>query len=119
MFIAIGVTAMILFQVFINTGMNMGIAPVTGIPLPLISYGGTSMIIALAALGLLESVAVRRKKLQFEVHESQQELRLRLKRLLVLLLTSSGLPPRREVVLPPPTVFPFEGVFSPIGAEKQ
>lgn len=66
MFVATGVTSMILFQVFINIGMNMGIAPVTGIPLPLVSYGGTSMIMILASLGLLESVAVRRKKLQFE-----------------------------------------------------
>jgi rod shape determining protein RodA len=66
MFVATGVTTMLLFHVFINTGMNMGIAPVTGIPLPFVSYGGTSLIIALAAVGLLESVAVRRKKLQFE-----------------------------------------------------
>jgi rod shape determining protein RodA len=66
MFVATGVVSMILFQVFINTGMNMGIAPVTGIPLPLVSYGGTSLIIVMAALGLVEGVAVRRKKLQFE-----------------------------------------------------
>ena len=66
MFLAVGVVAMILFHVFINAGMNMGIAPVTGIPLPFVSYGGTSLIIGMAALGLLESVAVRRKKLQFE-----------------------------------------------------
>lgn len=66
MFIAVGVSAMILFHVFINAGMNMGIAPVTGIPLPLVSYGGTALIISMASLGLLQSVAVRRKKLQFE-----------------------------------------------------
>ncbi len=66
MFLATGVVAMILFHVVINTGMNMGIAPVTGIPLPFVSYGGTSLIIGMAAIGLLESVAVRRKKLQFE-----------------------------------------------------
>jgi rod shape determining protein RodA len=66
MFLAVGVSAMILFHVFINAGMNMGIAPVTGIPLPLVSYGGTALIISMASLGLLESVAVRRKKLQFE-----------------------------------------------------
>ncbi len=66
MFLATGIVAMILFHVFINTGMNMGIAPVTGIPLPFVSYGGTSLIVAMAAMGLLESVAVRRKKLQFE-----------------------------------------------------
>jgi rod shape determining protein RodA len=52
--------------VFINVGMNMGIAPVTGIPLPFVSYGGTALIIGLVAVGLLESIAVRRKKLQFE-----------------------------------------------------
>lgn len=66
MFMATGVVAMMLFHVFINTGMNMGIAPVTGIPLPFVSYGGTGLIISMAALGMLESVAVRRKKLQFE-----------------------------------------------------
>ncbi|MDB5178111.1 MAG: Peptidoglycan glycosyltransferase RodA [Patescibacteria group bacterium] len=66
MFLATGVVAMMLFHVFINTGMNMGIAPVTGIPLPFVSYGGTSLIIGMVAIGLLQSVAVRRKKLQFE-----------------------------------------------------
>jgi rod shape determining protein RodA len=66
MFLATGIVAMILFHVFINAGMNMGIAPVTGIPLPFVSYGGTSLIIGMVAIGLLESVAVRRKKLQFE-----------------------------------------------------
>lgn len=66
LFIATGVVAMLAFHFFINVGMNMGIAPVTGIPLPFVSYGGTSLIVAFAAIGLLESVAVRRKKLQFE-----------------------------------------------------
>jgi rod shape determining protein RodA len=66
MFLATGIVSMLLFHVFINAGMNMGIAPVTGIPLPFVSYGGTSLIVALMAVGLLESIAVRRKKLQFE-----------------------------------------------------
>jgi len=66
MFLAVGVTAMILFHLFVNAGMNMGIAPVTGIPLPFVSYGGTALIVAMASLGLLESVSTRRKKLQFE-----------------------------------------------------
>ncbi len=66
MFVATGVVAMLFFHFFINIGMNIGIAPVTGIPLPFVSYGGTSLIIAMAGLGLLESIAVRRKKLQFE-----------------------------------------------------
>lgn len=66
MFVSVGVVAMILFHVVINTGMNMGVAPVTGIPLPFVSYGGTSLMVGMVALGLLESIAVRRKKLQFE-----------------------------------------------------
>ena len=57
---------MMLFHVFVNAGMNMGIAPVTGIPLPFVSYGGTSLLMAMASLGLLESIAMRRHKLQFE-----------------------------------------------------
>jgi rod shape determining protein RodA len=66
LFMATGVVAMLTFHFFINIGMNMGIAPVTGIPLPFVSYGGTSLIVAFASVGLLESIAVRRKKLQFE-----------------------------------------------------
>ena len=66
MFVATGIVAMLLFHMVINIGMNMGIAPVTGIPLPFVSYGGTSLIVALASIGLLESIAIRRKKLQFE-----------------------------------------------------
>lgn len=65
MFIATGVVSMLLFHFFINVGMNIGIAPVTGIPLPFVSYGGTSLIVAMLAIGLLESIAIRRKKLQF------------------------------------------------------
>ncbi len=66
LFLATGIVSMLLFHVFINAGMNMGIAPVTGIPLPFVSYGGTSLMVAMIAIGLLQSVAVRRKKLQFE-----------------------------------------------------
>jgi rod shape determining protein RodA len=66
MFLAVGVSAMLLFHVFINAGMNMGIAPVTGIPLPFVSYGGTALLVGMASLGMLESVVTRRKKLQFE-----------------------------------------------------
>lgn len=65
MFLATGIVAMLLFHFFINVGMNIGIAPVTGIPLPFVSYGGTSLIVAMMAIGLLESIAIRRKKLQF------------------------------------------------------
>jgi rod shape determining protein RodA len=50
-----------LVQVFVNIGMTIGIAPVTGIPLPLVSYGGSSMITTLAMIGLLEAIHVRGK----------------------------------------------------------
>lgn len=54
--IAGGIVAMLLFQVFINVGMNVGIMPITGIPLPLLSYGGSSVIATLLAVGLLQSI---------------------------------------------------------------
>ena len=54
--IAGGIVAMLLFQVFINVGMNVGIMPITGIPLPLLSYGGSSVISTLLAIGLLQSI---------------------------------------------------------------
>jgi rod shape determining protein RodA len=54
--IAGGIVAMILFQLFVNVGMNIGIMPITGIPLPLLSYGGSSVLTTLIALGLLQSI---------------------------------------------------------------
>ncbi len=65
LFLAVGVTTLFLFHFLINVGMNLGIMPVTGIPLPFISYGGTSLIISLVAIGLLESISLRHKKMQF------------------------------------------------------
>jgi len=57
--VAGGLVIAILFQVFINVGMTMGIAPITGIPLPFVSVGGSSMIANLIAIGLLLSIHVR------------------------------------------------------------
>ncbi|CAB4857011.1 unannotated protein [freshwater metagenome] len=54
--VAGGIVAMLLFQVFINAGMNVGIMPITGIPLPLMSYGGSSIIATMIAVGLLQSI---------------------------------------------------------------
>jgi len=54
--VAGGIVAMLMFQVFVNVGMTIGIAPITGIPLPLMSYGGSSVITTLLALGLLQSI---------------------------------------------------------------
>ncbi len=58
--ICVGVFSMFLFQAFQSVGMNMGMMPVTGIPLPLISYGGSSMLTSLLALGLVENVHAHR-----------------------------------------------------------
>jgi rod shape determining protein RodA len=57
--IAAAISAMLLFQVFVNVGMNVGVTPVTGIPLPLVSYGGTSVLVTFMAIGLLQSVYVQ------------------------------------------------------------
>lgn len=65
-FLAVGVASWILFQVFVNIGMNIGIMPVTGIPLPLISYGGSSALAIMISFGLLQSVIMRYKKLDFK-----------------------------------------------------
>ena len=60
--LAAGIVAMLAFQIFVNIGMTMGIMPVTGIPLPLVSYGGTAMITNWMAIGLLLNVHMRRFK---------------------------------------------------------
>ena len=57
--IAAAIAAMLLFQVFVNVGMNTGVMPVTGIPLPLMSYGGSSVLVTFMAIGLLQSVYVQ------------------------------------------------------------
>jgi rod shape determining protein RodA len=54
--VAGGITAMLMFQVFVNVGMTIGIMPITGIPLPLMSYGGSSVLTTLMAIGLLQSI---------------------------------------------------------------
>jgi rod shape determining protein RodA len=60
--IAVGIGGMLLFQVFVNIGMNIGLSPVTGIPLPFISYGRSSLLTLLICVGLLESIAWRRRR---------------------------------------------------------
>src|ERR1044072_1807338 len=54
--VAGGIAAMLLFQVFVNVGMNLGIMPITGIPLPLMSYGGSSVLATFLAVGVLQSI---------------------------------------------------------------
>ena len=63
--IAIGIVAMLLFHILENIGMNMGIMPITGIPLPFITAGGSSMIANLVAVGILINIWARRQKIMF------------------------------------------------------
>jgi len=58
--LAAGVVAMLAFQMFINIGMTIGVSPITGIPLPFVSYGGSSMITTYIATGILLNVHMRR-----------------------------------------------------------
>lgn len=60
--VATGVVCWLAFQAFENIGMNLGIMPVTGVPLPFVSYGGSSMFAAWIGIGLLESVHIRSRQ---------------------------------------------------------
>lgn len=63
--IAYGVAILILFQGSVNIGVNLNLIPVTGVPLPFISYGGSGLVSLMLAVGLVESVAMRHKPLDF------------------------------------------------------
>ena len=54
--IAGGIAAMLMFQILVNVGMTLGVMPVTGVTLPLMSYGGSSVIATFLAIGLLQSI---------------------------------------------------------------
>ncbi len=64
--IVVGVTAVIFVQSYVNLAMNLGLTPVTGIPLPFVSAGGSSLISLLAAEGIVQSVLVSHRGLQLE-----------------------------------------------------
>jgi rod shape determining protein RodA len=59
--IAVGVATIFLFHAFVNVGMTMGIMPVTGIPLPFISYGRSNLVVSVLSLGFLQSIAIHSK----------------------------------------------------------
>jgi len=63
--VAAGFAGLIFFQTLVNVGMNMGIMPVTGIPLPFISSGGSALVTLLAGEGIIQSILIRRKKMEF------------------------------------------------------
>ncbi len=60
MFLAVGVSAMLFWHIVVNLGMVIGLLPVVGVPLPLFSYGGTSMVTTMTGVGLLLNVSMRR-----------------------------------------------------------
>lgn len=60
-----GVLAMILAQLVVNVGMNLGLLPVAGLPLPFISYGPASLLTSMIGIGMAENVAMRHRKLEF------------------------------------------------------
>jgi rod shape determining protein RodA len=64
-YLVVGVISMLTFHIFQNVGMVVGLMPVTGIPLPFLSYGGSSLITNLLAVGLIMNVNMRNKKLMF------------------------------------------------------
>jgi rod shape determining protein RodA len=63
--VAFGIAAWLLFQVFVNLGSNLTLLPVTGLPLPFLSVGGSSLVTMLVAFGLLQSVLLRRMKYRY------------------------------------------------------
>jgi len=75
--IVCGVATVIAFQSLVNMGMNVGLLPVTGIPLPFVSYGGSSLLSILIAEGLAQSVALHRRKIDFELQVPTAQLELR------------------------------------------
>jgi len=65
MYLSASLGTVMLFQILVNIGMNLGIMPVTGIPLPFVSYGGSAMLTNFAAIGILQSIYIRHRKISF------------------------------------------------------
>ena len=59
--LAVGITFLFFTHTFMNIGMTIGVTPITGLPLPLVSYGGSFMLVAMLSLGLLQSIWIHRK----------------------------------------------------------
>ena len=69
--IIIGVMSMLLFHVFENIGMCIGVMPITGIPLPFISYGGTNLVVNMAGIGLVLNVTYHKSSVNLTEHRTQ------------------------------------------------
>ena len=64
-YIAVGIAGIFTFHMMENIGMTMGLLPITGVPLPFVSYGGSSLITNFICIGLLLNISMRRKKAIF------------------------------------------------------
>lgn len=60
--LVVGIMAMIFLQILVNVGMNIGLSPIAGVPLPFLSYGGSSIVVMLASMGIIQSIYVRKLK---------------------------------------------------------
>lgn len=65
-YLCVGIVGMFTFQIFQNIGMTIGLLPITGIPLPFISYGGSSLLTSMLTIGLVLNVASRTRKYMFD-----------------------------------------------------
>ncbi|MDP1547216.1 MAG: FtsW/RodA/SpoVE family cell cycle protein, partial [bacterium] len=63
--LAIGVATLIFFQAAVNIGMNLNLLPVSGLPLPFVSYGGSGLTALMIGIGFVQSVVMRQKELEF------------------------------------------------------
>jgi len=59
LYLLLGIVAVVFLQVLVNVGMNLGVFPVTGIGLPFVSYGGSSLVFFIFLVGVIESIAIR------------------------------------------------------------
>ena len=64
-YIAIGIAGIFLFHMIENIGMTMGLLPITGVPLPFVSYGGSSTLTNLAGIAILQNIYIHRERLMF------------------------------------------------------
>ena len=64
-YILIGIIAMLLFQQLQNIGMTIGLLPITGVPLPFVSYGGSSLLTTILCLGIVLNIGMSKKKIYF------------------------------------------------------
>ena len=60
-YIAVGIGCVMIYHIFVNIGMSIGVAPVTGVPLPFVSYGGSFMLTVMASCGVLQSIYRHRR----------------------------------------------------------